>query len=295
MAAVAGGAVDAIANPAYQFVDVSLLFWAILGLGTAMMQRPVRAFSADAMPRRAPYSLRLAAALAGTAVLLAGRVAGSSLPANTAEYMPFQSLRVQALTTPGYLTATLLPGECVEMRATGTLDSGEEQDTTGQCQFSRAGGTAPLDALEQAAAPNGNLFCLPAGAPASVDGRTVLLQGTLGFNGRSLTSLGPLLTLSVPKACPGAVLVPTPRVLPADGEMVEVRVRYDAPGLRLQRLQRVESNEALGRDDVRILSHTRVMLKAVSTVPGRRIYTLHYRFLDRRGLIWAAPVQVYVR
>jgi hypothetical protein len=239
--------------------------------------------------------LRLAATLCGTAVLLAGRVAGSSLPANTAEYMPFQSLRVEALTTPGYLTATLLPGECVEMRATGTLEGGEERDATAQCRFTMAGGTAPVDALEQMDAPHGNLFCLPAGAPASHDGRTIVLQGTFDFNGRSLTSSGPVVTLSVPRACPGVSLVPSPRVLPATGEMLDVRVRYQASDLRFQRLYRVESNEPLGQDDVRILSHTHVMLRAVSTLPGCRIYTLYYRFVDRRGVTWSAPVQVYVR
>jgi putative inorganic carbon (HCO3(-)) transporter len=295
LSAVAGSAVDAMANPGYQFVDVSLLFWTILGLGTAMTRFPTRAAPPAAQSRRVPYVMRFAAALAGTGVLLAGRVAGSSLPANTAEYMPFQSLRVQALTTPGYLTATLLPGECVEMRAMGRLQSGEELDATAQCDFARAGGTAPEESLEQIAAPHGNLFCLAAGAPASYDGRTVLLQGTLNFNGRTLTSLGPPLILSVPRACPGVSLIPSPRVLPATGGMVEVRVRYVEGDVRFQRLHRVESNEPLSKEDVRILSHTHVLLRAVSTIPGRRIYTLHYRFLDRRGLTWSAPVQVYVR
>ena len=37
------------------------------------------------------------------------------------------------------------------------------------------------------------------------------------------------------------------------------------------------------------------MLRATSTVPDRRIYTLRYRFRDHQNRTWMAPVQIYVR
>jgi O-antigen ligase len=308
MAAVAGGTVDALANPAYQFGDVTLFFWTVVGLGTAIARGVSRSQSQPArrssvgpsvqpMARlsRYPSPQRLAAAVVGAGLFIVGSVAGSSLPTNTAEYVPFQSLRVTALTTPGYLTSTVLPGECVEMRAVGALERGGDQDVTGQCRFSRAGGTAPVDCLEQLPAPHANLFCLPVGAPAEDDGQTVQLQGTLDFNGQTLTSPGPMLVLSVPRACPGVQLQATPRVLPPTEEMEDVRVSYVSGTLRFQRLQRVECNEPLARDDVRTLSSTHLLLRATSTIPGRRIYTLYYRFLDRQNRFWMAPIQIYVR
>src|SRR5207244_8149026 len=97
------------------------------------------------------------AALAGAGVLLAGSVTGAPPPLNQANYLPLQTFRVQALTTPGYLLQTLLPGECVEMRALGTLYSGEEQDATDECTFTRAGGTAPTDVLQHLLYPIVNL------------------------------------------------------------------------------------------------------------------------------------------
>src|SRR5207247_11359033 len=127
------------------------------------------------------------------------------------------------------------------------------------------------------------------------DGGTVQPQGALGFNGQTLTAPGPMLVLSVPRACPGVQLTASPRVLPPTEEMMDVRVSYVSGPLRFQRLQRVECNEPLARDDVQIQSSTHLLLRATSTVPGRRIYTLYYRFLDRRNRVWMAPVQVYVR
>src|SRR5207249_3224854 len=109
------------------------------------------------------------------------------------------------------------------------------------------------------------------------------------------TGTGPMLTLSVPRACPGVLVTAEPRVLPPTGDMVDVRVHYTEGPLRFQRLARVECNEPLEQGDVRVLDSTHLLLHAVSTDPGRRIYTLYYRFMDRRGLIWMAPVQVYVR
>jgi hypothetical protein len=238
---------------------------------------------------------RLAAAFAATVVLIAGSVAGDVPPAPIAEYVPYESLRVEALTTRGYLKATLLPGECVELRAQGTLQRAGEQDVTALCRFSRAGGTATAECLEQLPPPHDNLFCFPTGVPASFDGQTVQLQGTLTFNGQSLTTPGPMLTLSVPQASPGTDLVPSPRVLPPTGELIEVTIRYTEAGYRFDRLLRVACTEPLGRDDVRIKDSTHVLLRAISTTPGQRIYTLYLRFKDRYGLSWTAPVQVYVR
>jgi O-antigen ligase len=306
MAAAAGGAVDGLANPAYQYLDVQLFVWAVLGLGAAMT-RPVDRgdWPASQAAEEAagigwalgllPYPLRLAAAVAGAGALIAGSVAGSQLPVSQAEYLPFRSLRVTALTSPGYLTQTLLPGECVELRAFGALESGVEQEATAQCHFSRGGGSAPADCLQQLAPPHANLFCLPAGVPAAYDGLTVALQGTLDFNGQTLTSVSPPLTVSVPRACPGVRLTAEPQVLPPTGDPVEVQVHYEAPGLRLQRLLRVQANEPLRPDDVLIVTDTQVRLRAVSVEPGHRIYSLYYRFLDHRGSAWVAPVQIFVR
>ena len=334
MAGVAGQVVDALANPAYQFADVSLFFWAILGLGTAMAQTPPhpqagtrvigsagegetqgvgpaaepgkepvenRAPGADPYSLRPiPYPLRLAAALAGAGVLAAGSVAGAPPPLNQANYLPLHTFRVEALTTPGYLLRTLLPGECVEMRGLGTLYSGEEQDATAECTFTRAGGTAPADALQQLPPPHANLFCVPTGVPASYNGLTVALQGTFNFNGQTLTALGPPLCLSVPHPQagtlgPGVLVSADPQVIPPTGDMVEITVHYESAGLRFQRLQKVEANEPLAADDVRILDDTHVMLRATSITPGRRIYTLRYRFRSHQNETWMAPVQIYVR
>jgi O-antigen ligase len=323
MAGIAGQAVDALANPAYQFMDSSFFFWALLGLGTAMAQHPPRlpvprlddggatpgpTFAVEQSAheesppaidphslRPVPYPLRLAAVLAGAAVLAASSVAGAPPPLNQPSYLPLRAFRVAALTTPGYLTQTLLPGECVEMRGLGTLYSGDEEDATAQTTFSRAGGTAPADCLQQFPTPHANLFRVPTGLPASYDGLTVSLQGTFDFNGQTLTALGPLLTLSVPRAAPGVQVTAEPQAISPTGEMVMIQVHYTEADMRFQRLQKVEANEPLAADDVQILDDTHVMLRATSTVPDQRIYTLRYRFRDRRNRTWMAPVQIYVR
>jgi hypothetical protein len=245
--------------------------------------------------RPIPYPLRLAAALAGAGVLAAGAVAGAP-PPNQASYLPLRSFRVEALTTPGYLTQTLLPGEYVEMRGLGTLYSGDEQDATAQTTFSRAGGTAPADSLQQLPPPHANLFRVPTGIPASYDGLTVSLQGTFDFNGQTLTALGPLLSLSVPRAAPGVQVTAEPQVIAPTGEMVMIEVRYTTSAdMPFERLQKVDANEPLAADDVRILDDTHVMLRATSTTPDRRIYTLRCRFHDRQNRTWIAPAQVYIR
>jgi O-antigen ligase len=321
MAAVAGQVVDALANPAYQFSEVSLFFWAILGLGTAMAQPPPRqevvvsTHVDEAAARRVgkvlplasasrgaghslpplPYPLRLTAVLVGACVLISGAVAGSPPPLNQAEYMPLRNFRVVALTTPGYLLQTLLPGECVEVRGLGTLYNDEERDATDECTFTRAGGTAPADALEQLPAPHANLFCVPTGVGPECDGRTVTIQGTFSFNGQTLTAMGPPLCLSVPRPEAGTLITATPRVIAPTDEMVEIRVQYMPGTLRFERLWKVDANEALSPGDVQIVDDTHVLLHASSTVPGRRIYTLHYRFRDRLNRTWTAPVQIYVR
>jgi O-antigen ligase len=324
LAAVTGQIVDALANPAYQFAEVSLFFWAILGLGTAMAQAPPRlgrvtsdaAGEAEAdtgaavpsysgaaprgsTPHTLPpltYPLRLAAVLTGAGVLTAGTVAGAPPPLNQAEYMPLQTFQVVALTTPGYMLQTLLPGECVEMRGRGTLySSSEERDATDECTFTRAGGTAPTDSLEQLPAPHANLFCVPTGVPPECDGCTVTIQGTFSFNGQTLSALGPPLCLSVPRAATGTLVTATPRVIPPTDEMVEIRAQYVEGNLHFQRLWKVDANEALAAGDVQIVDDTHVLLRASSTVPGRRIYTLRYRFRDHLNRTWIAPVQVYVR
>lgn len=324
MAGIAGQVVDALANPAYQFMDVSVFFWAILGLGTAMAQSPPREArpashqggasepGSDAEPGREaightparadpyslrplPYSLRLAAALASAGVLAAGSVAGAPPPLNQADYLPLRTFRIEALTPPGYLLQTLLPGECAEMRGLGTLFSGQEQDTTQECTFTRVAGTAPVDALQQLPPPHANLFCVPTGVPASDDGLSVGIEGTFNFNGQALTALGPLLRLSVPRACPGAALTVEPQVIPPTGGMVEITIQYAAPDLRFQRLRKVEANEPIAAGDVQILDDTHVMLRATSTDPGHRIYTLRYQFRDHQNETCMALAQIYVR
>jgi hypothetical protein len=315
LAAVAGQVVDALANPAYQFVDVSLFFWAVLGLGAAMTQAVPRAdrvtsggarkagsVSGDRMPAGAgagtpslPYPLRLAAAFTGAGVLVAGTVVGSPPPPNQPDYLPLQDFRVTALTTPGYLLQTLLPGECVEMRALGRLNGAEERDATDQCSFARAGGTAPADCLEQLPPPHANLFCVPSSVSPEADGRTVTIQGTFSFNGQTLSAVGPSLCLSVPRSAAGTLLTAIPRVLPPSDQRVDVHIQYVEGKLRFERLWKVDANEALAPGDVQIVNDTHVLLRATSTVPGRRIYTLRYRFHDARNRTWTAPVQIYVR
>ena len=56
LAAVAGQMVDAVANPAYQFGEVSLLFWLVVGLG---MSAAKIAPSAEAALKEAARALRI--------------------------------------------------------------------------------------------------------------------------------------------------------------------------------------------------------------------------------------------
>jgi hypothetical protein len=209
--------------------------------------------------------------------------------------MPLRSFRVQALTTPGYLTPTMLPGECAELRGLATLQNGEVRDATPQCRFSRSGGTAPVDCVQQLAAPYANIFCIPVGVPASCDGTTLELQGAFEFNGQTTTARSPVLTLTVTRACPGTVITATPQVIPPNGEIIDVHLQYDAPGLLFQRLQSVSANEPVAPGDIEIVTPTHLRLRAVSTVPNRRIYTAQYRFRDRYNLTWLGQVQIYVR
>ena len=70
---LAGQGVDALASPSYQFSEVSLLFWACLGLGLAAVNRRETAEAAVALPPALRRALRFCAV--GTAsVLLVAQV-----------------------------------------------------------------------------------------------------------------------------------------------------------------------------------------------------------------------------
>lgn len=84
---VAGQAVDALASPSWQFAEVSLPFWALLGVGMAAM----RGGEPEAAPARASSPLRRAGRFAlsgGAAVALAANVLPLGLLTPVEAYTP---------------------------------------------------------------------------------------------------------------------------------------------------------------------------------------------------------------
>jgi len=84
---VAGQSVDAIASPSWQFAEVSLLFWAALGVGLAAMRRP----EPEPVAVHYPLPLRRAGQMAlsgATAVLLAAQILPVGLLAPVEAYTP---------------------------------------------------------------------------------------------------------------------------------------------------------------------------------------------------------------
>ena len=75
---VAGQSVDALASPSWQFPEVSLLFWAIMGIGLAVLRRPETKVVRVGTPRpRNRAAKTVAAGIA--AVLLASQVVPAGL------------------------------------------------------------------------------------------------------------------------------------------------------------------------------------------------------------------------
>ena len=87
---LAGQGVDALASPSYQFSEVSLLFWACLGLGLAAVNRRDAAEAAVALPPPLRRALRFCAAGMASVVLVAQVVPIGLLTPVEAYYKPFR-------------------------------------------------------------------------------------------------------------------------------------------------------------------------------------------------------------
>jgi O-antigen ligase len=134
MAAVCAQAVDALGNPSYQFADVSLFFWLMLGLGVAAgrMQdergaatEPAR--SAPLHPVRLPVrAVRLAAqaAVVSMAVLLMGEAYAQFPNTPPPGYREVTQCRLQPATTTLSVPVLGLPPNCHRFRFLVVFDLG---------------------------------------------------------------------------------------------------------------------------------------------------------------------------
>jgi len=115
LSALAGQSADAVASPSWQFPEVSLLFWAVLGVGLASLKRDM------ALPELAPVPYRLQRA---------GRwaLSGGLAVALAAQLLPFGLLTpVEAYSVPaGYtlLSSNLTLLSSSKLSSTGTTIAG---------------------------------------------------------------------------------------------------------------------------------------------------------------------------
>jgi O-antigen ligase len=252
LAAVAGQAVDAVANPAYQFGEVSLLFWMICGLGMAAAglapQPEVAAPEASPSPRRG-FAPRLAwqgatLAVVGT-ILASGFALGQDFLPAVPIYTEITRFDVTARSgstgfAPGFRQATVMSGECIEVQvAIQFQGSNVFQAELSPFITYTIGGTAPAGCVVQQPAPNQNVFCVPTTAGAECNGKTVDITVTYVFRGQTLTRTASFNILGA--TCGVTAFVDRP-VLPATGNLEPVQVTFiNAPtGLKAPILKRVE-------------------------------------------------------
>jgi O-antigen ligase len=183
LAAMAGQAVDALSNPAWRFVDVSFMFWLMMGLGVASARQPRRSRAATAVPTRTP-SLGLGlgrlgwqgVALGLTVFAMGGAWAQfDPAIAPVAEYPGPVELRLEPA------SATLAPGQCMQFRLLARASRAgfvDVTDTT-ETQFRQEPSINRFclinnAVVDPALAPEQNTFCVPArvcGTPACAGSR----------------------------------------------------------------------------------------------------------------------------
>ena len=292
LAAVAGQMIDAAANPAYQFSEVSLCFWLVAGLGMAAAQiapRPEAIPAAETAPaaRRLGASRRLAwrgAMLSAVGLVLAsGFALGQDfLPAQPiyTEIAQF-TLRGRSSSTgisPGYAGPTVMSGECIELQvALQFVGSNVYQAERSPFIQYTIGGTAPAGCVVQQPPPNQNVFCIPTTAGAECDGKRVDFTASYTFRGQTLTRTVSFNILGA--TCGIAASVDRP-VLPATGNLETVNVTFGTTGggtMPTISLQRVEiyPNPTLARSGNVVIgaNGTQLQLKADAGLT----YVLLYR------------------
>jgi O-antigen ligase len=241
LAAVAGQMVDAFANPAYQFGEVSLFFWLIVGLGMAAAGiAPQPAAAPSALPamdnRRRGFAPRLA--WQGAMLSLVGMIVGSGLALGQ-NFLPAEPIYLQLsrfdLTArsgstgnfPGYRSPTVQSGECIEVQVAIQFVGSEVYDAERSPFLTYSiGGTAPAGCLVQQPPPNQNVFCVPATAGLECNGKTADITASYVFRGQVLTRTASFNILGA--TCGLAASVDRP-VLPATGNLETVTVTFPNP------------------------------------------------------------------
>ena len=125
MALLAGQGVDALASPSYQFPEVSLLFWAGLGVGLAASDRR----GVGTLVCLPPFARRaLQSAVAGaSAVVLAGQVASIGLLSPVEAYNPGPGMTYKNSTLTASATSAT-PGSLVTFTLTAHYQDGAGHD-----------------------------------------------------------------------------------------------------------------------------------------------------------------------
>lgn len=305
LATVAGQAVDATANPAYQFGEVSLLFWLIVGLGMAaarIVPHPALAQNEGSEPagRRHGASRRLV--WRGATLSLAGLVlaSGFALGQNFLPAEPVYTQIAQFTLTgrsgssgyfPGYSTATVVSGECIELQVALQFVGSDvyQAERSPYIQYT-IGGTAPPGSVVQEPAPNQNVFCVPSTVGSEATGTHVDLTATYVFRGQTYTRT---VTFNLaPSTCGISAVVDRP-VLAATGNLEPVNVTFStASGAAIAPLAPIGGSQpTIYLQEVQILPYTtdsrsgsvvigangtQLQLKAVAG----RTYVLLYRVVN---------------
>jgi hypothetical protein len=168
LAAIAGQVVDAISNPAWRFAEVGFMFWLIMGLGMAAARVPRRSPMEEVVPATASRLGGLARlGWQGAAVLLticAMGGASAQFPGATpfAEYPGPVELRLEPT------SATVTPGQCVEVRLLARANRGAFVDVTDtpDTQFYQQPSQNRLclvnnTTVDPVLPPAQNIFCVP--------------------------------------------------------------------------------------------------------------------------------------
>jgi O-antigen ligase len=292
LAAVAGQVVDAAGNPAYQFGEVSLFFWLVIGLGMAaagIAPQPVAAPAAVAPPvlRRRGFTPRLAwqgGMLSMVGVLVtAGLAIGQNLLPAEPIYTEISRFELTARSpstglTPGFARPTVRPGECIEVQlAIQFVGSDVYQAERSPFVTYTIGGSAPAGCIVQ----NQNVFCVPTTAGPECNGQTVEITANYVFRGQVRTATTTF-TIQSEANCGITATVDRP-VLPATGNLETINVTINTPeGITPPVLRRVEIYPdpflVTGRTgDVVITSPTQIQVRAVAG----RTYVLVYKGCDQ--------------
>jgi O-antigen ligase len=165
LAGVAGQAVDALANPAWRFAEVSLLFWVLIGLGVAAASRRRDSQpEMSAAPSPEPVSRcppRLGWQVAALAFTLTGL--GAAWAERGVSPLPLYNGEVQLTLEPH--TITLSPGQCVQFHAFADTNHLGPIDVSSSAQarfFTRLGESQCLSS--EAVMSDKGRFCAPQAA-----------------------------------------------------------------------------------------------------------------------------------